>query len=78
MLSRALDTHASSGQDKTTEWIHILLAFLKTYVESLSSTLLIHEEDKVAYISGLVDNLRLAAENVEAGAWWYKALLACW
>jgi hypothetical protein len=68
MLSQALDTHASAGQEKNTEWIHILLSFLKTYIDSSGSELLIHEEDKLVYITRLVEDLRLAAGKLEAGA----------
>ncbi|KAF8061615.1 trafficking protein particle complex subunit 10 [Lyophyllum atratum] len=66
MLSRALDTHADFQQEKDTEWIHILLSFLKSYIDNQGSELLIHEEDKVEYITKLVDSLRQAASKLEA------------
>ncbi|RDB24044.1 Trafficking protein particle complex subunit 10 [Hypsizygus marmoreus] len=66
MLSRALDTHADLNQDKDSEWIHILLSFLKAYIENAGSELLMHEEDKIAYISQLVEGMQLAASQLES------------
>lgn len=67
MLSRALDTHAEYKQDKDTEWIHILLSFLKTYIENSGSELLMHEDDKIAYVTQLVEDMRIATSKLEAG-----------
>ncbi|GLB35442.1 putative trafficking protein particle complex subunit 10, TRAPPC10 [Lyophyllum shimeji] len=66
MLSKALDTHADLQREKDTEWIHILLSFLKSYIDSQGSELLMHEEDKVEYITKLVDNLRQTASELES------------
>jgi hypothetical protein len=52
---------------KDSEWIHILLAYLKTYVESAGMELLMHEGDKTAYISRLVDSLKHAATQLDSG-----------
>lgn len=68
MLSRALDTHADFQQEKDTEWIHILLSFLKSYVDISGCDLLIHEKDKAEYISELVHSLQQAASQLEAGS----------
>ncbi|KIM49469.1 hypothetical protein M413DRAFT_60851 [Hebeloma cylindrosporum] len=66
MLSRALDTYAKVEEmPQDTEWIHIVLSFLKTYVEHHDSEMLIHNVDKVDYVSKLVNSLRLAVENLE-------------
>ena len=67
MLSHALDTHIYLEKPKDSEWIHILLAYLKTYVESVGVELLMHEEDKVAYITRLVDSLKIAAKELDSG-----------
>jgi hypothetical protein len=67
MLSHALDTHTYLDKSKDSEWIHILLAYLKTYVESVGMELLMHEENKVAYISQLVDGLKSAASQLDSG-----------
>lgn len=67
MLSRALDTHSDMKKPKDTEWIHILLSFLKTYIENLGSELLMHEEDKTAYVTKLVNDMDRAASELEGG-----------
>lgn len=68
MLSLALDTHAELDKTKDREWIHILLSFLKTYVETVGLDLLMHEEDSVEYISRLVQAMRDSATMLEAGS----------
>lgn len=67
MLSRALDTHADLDKSKDTEWIHILLSFMKTYVDSQGRELLMHEEDKVEYLSRLVAALKVAVNTLDSG-----------
>ncbi|KAG6898254.1 hypothetical protein C0992_002268, partial [Termitomyces sp. T32_za158] len=67
MLSKALDAHADYQQEKDTEWIHILLSFLKSYVDSSGADLLTHEDDQVEYISKLVDSLHQAACKLSSG-----------
>lgn len=67
MLSLALDTHAELDKSKDREWIHILLSFLKTYVDTLGLDLLMHEEDSAEYISRLVQALRDSATALESG-----------
>ncbi|KAF5386686.1 hypothetical protein D9615_001912 [Tricholomella constricta] len=66
MLSRALDTHDVYEQEKDTEWIHILLSFLKSYVDNQGSELLIYGEDKIEYVTRLVENLCQAASKLDA------------
>ncbi|KAF8911173.1 trafficking protein particle complex subunit 10 [Gymnopilus junonius] len=66
MLSRALDTHANLDTPKNVEWIHIVLSFLKTYVEHPDTEMLIHEADKVDYVTRLVGSLRTSVENLES------------
>ena len=68
MLSRALDIHADlKEKPQDTEWIHIVLSFLKAYAEHHDSEMLIHSVDKVDYVSKLVNSLRLAVENLQTG-----------
>jgi hypothetical protein len=66
MLSRALDTYDKLEMPQDTEWIHIVLSFLKTYVEHDFETLM-PTADKVDYVSKLVNSLKLAVENLETG-----------
>ncbi|KAF8212360.1 trafficking protein particle complex subunit 10 [Mycena galopus ATCC 62051] len=67
MLSLALDTHAELDKTKDREWIHILLSFLKTYVDTVGLELLMHEEDRVEYISRLVLAMRETATTLDSG-----------
>lgn len=67
MLSRALDTHVELHKPKDREWIHILLAFLKAYVDDFGKELLMYEEDKEAYISRLIGEMRSAVCGLDAG-----------
>ncbi|KAI0780765.1 trafficking protein particle complex subunit 10 [Trametes elegans] len=66
MLNQALDIHASSGKPKDREWIHILLHFLRTYVEDMGKELLMSEEDSRAYVSQLVAAFREAVQELDA------------
>jgi len=67
MLSRALDTHDLLGKAQDVEWIHIVLSFLKTYVEHRNSVMLLHEADKIGYIAKLINSLKISAKRLEAG-----------
>lgn len=69
MLSRAIDTHAALKKPRDREWIHILLAFLKTYVNDRNTELVVSDEDIEDYITGLMSALREAAENLDSGQW---------
>ncbi|TFK72158.1 hypothetical protein BDN72DRAFT_836546 [Pluteus cervinus] len=64
MLSRALDTHAALGKPKDTEWIHILLSFLKVYVECEGNDLLLHGEEKIDYVRRLITEMRQTAKGL--------------
>ncbi|KAJ4488048.1 trafficking protein particle complex subunit 10 [Lentinula aciculospora] len=66
MLSKALDTHETAGKPKDREWIHVLLAFFKTYVESGGSELLLPDKSKVAYISQLMKTLETAVSDLDS------------
>ncbi|KAF8162886.1 trafficking protein particle complex subunit 10 [Crassisporium funariophilum] len=65
MLSRALDTHKQLDKAQDVEWIHIVLSYLKTYVEHHNAEMLMHEADKIDYVSNLVNSLRVSAERLE-------------
>ena len=67
MLNRALTIHESAGKAKDREWIHVLLHFLRAYVDSMGKDLLIGEEDSKAYIEGLVASLQDATEALDSG-----------
>lgn len=74
MLSRAIDAHAALRKPRDREWIHILLAFLKTYVIDKSAELVVSDEDIMKYIAGLVRALREAAEKLDSG---HSSLIVC-
>jgi trafficking protein particle complex subunit 10 len=67
MLSQALDTHAVLNKPKDTEWIHVLLSYLRTYIDNQGTELLLHEADKVAYVTELVNGLKSAVSELETG-----------
>ncbi|PFH52452.1 hypothetical protein AMATHDRAFT_74243 [Amanita thiersii Skay4041] len=64
-LSRALDIHDGLQKEKNVEWIHILLAFLKTFVECPETDFLLHKGDRLEYISRLVSTLNGVASELE-------------
>ncbi|KAF7322882.1 hypothetical protein HMN09_00067600 [Mycena chlorophos] len=66
MLSLALDTHAQLSKSNDREWIHILLSFLKTRVETAGMDMLMHEEDSIEYISKLVQAMKTSATQLTA------------
>ncbi|CAA7265369.1 unnamed protein product [Cyclocybe aegerita] len=66
MLSRALDTHVAFDKPKDAEWIHIVLSFLKAYVEHYDEEMLMHNVDKVDYVSKLIESLRVSVERLES------------
>lgn len=67
MLHRALQTHKQLQKPQDTEWLHMVLSFLKAYVEHQDDEMLIQEVDKVEYVSRLVDSLRKTVEGLENG-----------
>lgn len=67
MLSRALDTHAMTQKGRDSEWIHILLDFLKAYVEHRGADMLIPIEDPQAYVAKFVVALKDVAATTENG-----------
>ncbi|OBZ75937.1 Trafficking protein particle complex subunit 10 [Grifola frondosa] len=66
MLTRALHVHSSAEKPRDRDWIHVLLHFLKAYVEDMGKELLIEEEDYESYISGLVSALKDAAHELDS------------
>jgi trafficking protein particle complex subunit 10 len=67
MLSQALDTHADLNKSKDIEWIHVLLSYLRAYIDNRGTELLLHEADKVAYVTELVNGLETAVSELETG-----------
>ena len=67
MLNRALNIHHAAEKEKDREWIHILLHFLRAYVEDGGRDLLLCEEDNKAYVEGLVVALKEAAQSLDNG-----------
>jgi trafficking protein particle complex subunit 10 len=66
MLSRALHAHAGLGKPKDKEWIHILLSFLNTWLDSVGTPLTL-EDETVNNICNLVQGMRSAVEALESG-----------
>ncbi|KAH7915010.1 trafficking protein particle complex subunit 10 [Hygrophoropsis aurantiaca] len=66
MLSRAMDTHAKLDKPHDREWIHILLAFLKTYINDTTQEVLMPEEDMRQYVTQLVGALTSAAHKLDS------------
>ncbi|KAI0724064.1 trafficking protein particle complex subunit 10 [Cerioporus squamosus] len=66
MLNRALNIHEAAEKPKDREWIHVLLHFLRAYVEDMGRQLLMSEEDSAAYVQGLVTQLKQAAEELDS------------
>ncbi|KAI0327179.1 hypothetical protein GY45DRAFT_1328000 [Cubamyces sp. BRFM 1775] len=66
MLNRALDIHASAEKPRDREWIHILLHFLRAYVDDMGRDLLMNKEDSEAYVAHLVQALNDAARELDA------------
>ncbi|KAF9264760.1 hypothetical protein L218DRAFT_979450 [Marasmius fiardii PR-910] len=64
-LCRALETHATLQKPRDREWIHVLLSFMKTYAESAGAELLMSAEDQVTYISHLLNQLTIAADELQ-------------
>ncbi|RXW22699.1 hypothetical protein EST38_g3139 [Candolleomyces aberdarensis] len=67
MLARALDTHSRSEKAQDVEWMHILLSFLKSYVEHRGADMLFPTDNPTEYISKLVTSLMEAASGLENG-----------
>ena len=67
MLNRALSIHDAAEKPKDREWIHILLHFLRAYVEDGGRDLLLSEEDNKAYVEGLIAALKEAAQSLDNG-----------
>ncbi|CAK5277454.1 unnamed protein product, partial [Mycena citricolor] len=66
MLSLALDTHSKLDKTQDREWIHILLSFLKTFIETEGLELLMPHVDHQAYVSQLVEAMYASAKSLES------------
>lgn len=67
MHYQAMKLHSKLEKPKDREWVNVLLDFLKAYVGYLSQEFIMREEDKTEYISGLIDDLRKAASELDSG-----------
>lgn len=67
MFSRAMDVHAMSEKEQDREWVHLLLSYLKSFVEDRGDYLLLHDDEKTAYISQLVAAVTDAVGRLEEG-----------
>jgi len=67
MLSQALDAHTAAEKIRDREWINILLSYLKTCVVGSDALLLLHNEDREAYLVQLIDGLKMTSEALETG-----------
>ncbi|KAF8626389.1 hypothetical protein AX15_005037 [Amanita polypyramis BW_CC] len=65
-LLRALDAHAELQKTKDTEWIHILLAFLKTIAEWPEVYSFINRSNRIEYISSLLQSLKSVSSTLES------------
>lgn len=72
MRMQALTVHDLAVRAKDEEWLHIALAFLKTYVEDMGKELLMDVDDHVAYVTDLVAAVRDAARGLQSG------ICKCW
>lgn len=68
MLARALETHALSEKPKDVEWMHILLSFLKSYVEHRGADMLLPSHNSPEYLLKFLTELKDAASQSENGA----------
>ncbi|KAF9476341.1 hypothetical protein BDN70DRAFT_923371 [Pholiota conissans] len=64
MLSRALETYGKLDRDQDVEWIHMVLSFLKTYVEH-NFEMLVDGVNKVDYVATLVNSLKASVEQLD-------------
>lgn len=67
MRMQALSIHTFTEQAKDADWVHIVLDFLKAYVEDMGAELLMDVDDHKAYVTGLIESLRHAASELQAG-----------
>lgn len=67
MRMQALSIHTSTEQPKDADWAHIVLDFLKAYVVDMGAELLMDVDDQKAYVTGLIETLRHAASELQAG-----------
>lgn len=68
MLSRALDIHAELENPQDREWIHILLAYLRTCTNDMSKELA-SEVDEKKSVTQLIRALHTAAASLDSGVY---------
>ena len=67
MRMQALSIHTSTEQPKDVDWAHIVLDFLKAYVEDMGAELLMDVDDHKAHVTGLIESMQHAAPELQAG-----------
>ncbi|KAG2157362.1 trafficking protein particle complex subunit 10 [Suillus clintonianus] len=65
VLSRAIDIHAELEKPQDREWIHILLAYLRTYTNDISKELASEEEGEKS-VTQLITALHAAAKSLDS------------
>jgi hypothetical protein len=73
VLSRALDIHAELENPQDREWIHILLAYLRTCTNDTSKELT-SEVDEEKSVTQLIRALHTAAASLDSGVYLPNAL----
>ncbi|TFK27359.1 hypothetical protein FA15DRAFT_666419 [Coprinopsis marcescibilis] len=65
MFSRALDTHKKLEKPRDSEWIHLILSFLKAFVENSGAEALISSSNSNGYVSDFVHEVKEVAAGLD-------------
>ncbi|EMD38446.1 hypothetical protein CERSUDRAFT_153326 [Gelatoporia subvermispora B] len=66
MLTRALELHDSSEKEKDKDWIHLVLEFLKAYVDDFGKELIMLEIEREQYLTNLLTSLKDTATGLQS------------
>jgi hypothetical protein len=66
MLSKALDTFGQLELPQDGEWIHLVLSYLKAWVEQ-SGEMLMYGRNRTDYVRELVSSLKTSLDRLETG-----------
>ena len=66
MLSKALDTFGQLELPQDGEWIHLVLSYLKAWVEQ-SGEMLMYGRNRTDYVRELVSSLKVSLDRLETG-----------
>lgn len=67
MRYQAIRIHAQSERARDREWVMLVTEFLRMYTNDLSRELLTRVTDSKVYLSGLTEQLKSAASQLESG-----------